>query len=325
MNRPISRFLIAFALAIVGGLLFVSVPSATAQVASDTLRARLKPQGRVNDFANLLDAADRQDLENRLAEVEQSRGAQIAVVTLASLEGGEINDFTNKLYRQWGIGEKGKNNGVLLLVARDDRKARIEVGYGLEPILPDVLAGRILDEDLFPAFRQKKFSEGLKRTGLRIAEIVEKNEPAPKTQPRQPRKVDDWIGLIAAFLMMGGGGAYITGVGARARMVLGVLFGGVLAVIGLGILGVPLGWAGLIGALVVETIAFFLGYWSDPPQSSGPGRRGRRYSSNDGWVWAMPDLGGGSGGGGFDWGGGSGGFSGFGGGDSGGGGASGGW
>ncbi|MFO0957534.1 MAG: TPM domain-containing protein [Isosphaeraceae bacterium] len=322
MNRPRAR--LRLPTAALGALLLAAIP-AQAQVASDALRERLRPQGYVSDFADMLDAADRQALETRLAEVEKSRGAQIAVVTLASLEGGEINDFANKLYRQWGVGEKGKNNGVLLLVARDDRKARIEVGYGLEPILPDILAGRVLDDDLFPAFRQKKYSEGLKRTGLRIAEIVEKNEPAPKTLPKRPRKVDDWFGLIVAFLMMGGGGAMMAGAATRAKTAFGVLFGGLLAAVGLGILGVPLGWAGLIGALIVEAIAFALGYSSNPARPGGPGSPGRRYSSNDGWIWAAPNYGGGSGGGGFDWGGSSGGFGGFGGGDSGGGGASGGW
>jgi uncharacterized protein len=85
-------------------------------------------------------------------ELRRKTGAQFAVVTLKSLEGGQIDDFANKLFKKWGVGEKGKNNGIMLLVAMQDRKARIEVGYGLEPILPDALAGRVLDEQLFPAF-----------------------------------------------------------------------------------------------------------------------------------------------------------------------------
>ena len=100
------------------------------------------------------------------------------MVTLKSLEGGQIDDFAVKLYKRWGIGQKGKDNGVLLVVAIDDRKARIEVGYGLEPILPDALAGRVLNEQLFPAFRQKRYAEGLTAAVNRVAEIIERTSRA---------------------------------------------------------------------------------------------------------------------------------------------------
>ena len=111
-------------------------------------------------------------------------GAQFALVTLQSLEGGQIDDFTNKLFAKWGVGEKGKNNGVMLLVAIKDRKARVEVGYGLEPILPDALAGRVLDEQLFPAFKQQRYVRGLSQAVNRIAEIIERGEPAPTASLR---------------------------------------------------------------------------------------------------------------------------------------------
>src|SRR6185437_11437725 len=82
-------------------------------------------------------------------------------------------------FKQWGIGQKDQKNGILLLVAIQDRKARIEVGYGLEPILPDALAGRILNGQLFPAFKQQRYADGLTAAVNRIIEIMEKNEPAP--------------------------------------------------------------------------------------------------------------------------------------------------
>src|SRR5207247_10289359 len=102
-----------------------------------------------------------------------------------SLEGGQIDDFAVKLFARWGIGEKDKKTGVLRLVGMQDRKARIEVGYGLEPILPDALAGRILDEQLFPAFKQQRYADGLTAAVNRIVEIAERNEPAP-ADVRQP-------------------------------------------------------------------------------------------------------------------------------------------
>jgi uncharacterized protein len=298
--------------------------SATAwsQVPSDALLARLEPTGRVNDFAQLLGDADSQALEDRLKDVEEKTSAQIAVVTLTSLEGGEINDFANKLFRKWGIGQKGRDNGVLVLVARDDRRARVEVGRGLEPVLPDVLAGRVLDEEMFPAFRQGNYAEGLRRGVLRVADIVEKNEPAPR-EALAPRRRGDWGGTFVWFLFFGGFGGLMMGGGVGSRSLGPGLMGALLSAIGLAIVYAMLGATGLAVGLAVVAIAFvfgFVGARKDPKRW----RRGSGRSNPGGWVWTSPNWGGSSGGG-FDWGGSSGGFSGFGGGDSGGGGASGGW
>jgi len=155
---------------------------AWAVIPSDALLQRLQPQGAVSDFAALLSPADRAAIDNRLSELRQKTGAQLALVTLKSLEGGQIDDFAVKLFKKWGIGEKGKNNGIMLLVAITDRKARIEVGYGLEPILPDALAGRVLDEQLYPSFKQQHYGQGLTLVVNRIAEIIERGEPAPPPQ-----------------------------------------------------------------------------------------------------------------------------------------------
>src|SRR5580700_593978 len=95
----------------------------------------LKPQGYVSDFAGVIDAASRQQLENYCGVVERSTGAQIALVTLPSLQGEPIEDVANTIFRAWGVGQKGKNEGILLLLAIQDRRNRLEVGYGLEPIL----------------------------------------------------------------------------------------------------------------------------------------------------------------------------------------------
>ena len=151
----------------------LTIAGAQEELPTDRLLRTLQPAADVNDFAGILKPAEKEALEARCRQVREKTGAQLAVVTLKSLEGGQIDDFAVKLYKRWGIGQKGKDNGVLLVVAIDDRNAHIEVGYGLEPILPDALAGRVLSEQLFPAFRQKRYAEGLTAAVNRVAEIIE--------------------------------------------------------------------------------------------------------------------------------------------------------
>ena len=105
-----------------------------------------KPEGYVSDFAHVIDAASKSQLEAYAASVEQATGAQMAFVTIPSLEGEPIEDVANTIFRAWGVGEKGKDNGIMLLLSIGDHRSRLEVGYGLEPILPDGLAGDILRE-----------------------------------------------------------------------------------------------------------------------------------------------------------------------------------
>ncbi len=119
--------------------------------------------GHVNDFANVLDAGSKQQLETILLNFEQRSGAQIAVVTVPTLQDRPIEEYANGLYRAWGIGAKSgehKDKGALLLVAPNDRKSRLEVGYGLEGDLPDGLAGEMLRR-MRPYFQQQQWSQGL--------------------------------------------------------------------------------------------------------------------------------------------------------------------
>ncbi|MEN8255498.1 MAG: TPM domain-containing protein [Verrucomicrobiota bacterium] len=121
-------------------LLLACIPLAQA---SDRLLDSLQPRGFVNDFANVISSAEEQQLTSTITELRQKTGAEIAVVTLESLEGGEIDDFTSRLFEKWGVGQKGKDNGLMFLCAMKERKMRIEVGYGLEGAIPDAKAGRI--------------------------------------------------------------------------------------------------------------------------------------------------------------------------------------
>lgn len=121
----------------------------------------LSPKGRVSDFASQFSATELVALENFLQEVERKTTAEIAVVTVKNLDGGDINDYATRLFEHWGIGKKGKDNGALLIAAIEDRKVRIEVGYGLEGAIPDARAGRILDESVIPYFKNGQYGIGL--------------------------------------------------------------------------------------------------------------------------------------------------------------------
>lgn len=121
----------------------------------------LIPAGWVNDYAGIIDYASKQKINTIIAELNNKTSAEIAVVTLKTLDGENIEDFTNRLFEKWGIGKKGKNNGVMILIALNEREIRIETGYGIEGIITDAKAGRIIREIMAPLFREGKMGEGI--------------------------------------------------------------------------------------------------------------------------------------------------------------------
>lgn len=131
-----------------------------------------KPRGFVSDQAHLLDLKTEQALASLLEELEQKTSAEMAVVTVASLDGRDINEYSNELFKSWGIGKRDKNNGLLFLIAPNERKARIEVGYGLEGILPDARTGRIQDEFVVPYFKEGRYSDGIYLGTWQLASII---------------------------------------------------------------------------------------------------------------------------------------------------------
>src|SRR5579884_4323897 len=131
----------------------------------------LTPTGYVNDFAHVLDAQTAADLGNLCREVEEKTNAQIAVVTVHSLDGSDVDSYAVSLFHQWGIGPKGKDRGVLILVAVNDRKYRIEVGYGLEPILPDGKVGSF-GREAVPLLRQANYSQAISLMTTRVANTL---------------------------------------------------------------------------------------------------------------------------------------------------------
>jgi uncharacterized protein len=131
----------------------------------------LQPQGYVSDFAGVVDPGARAQLEAYAAAVERATGAQMALVTVPSLEGEPIEDAANSLFRAWGVGQKGSNEGILLLLAIQDRRSRLEVGYGLEPILPDGLDGGIL-RAMRAALRQGDYSDAMRAAAETIGSTI---------------------------------------------------------------------------------------------------------------------------------------------------------
>jgi len=121
--------------------------------------------GRVNDYASMISAPVRADIEAKLQKLEVAESTQIVILTVPSLQGDPVEDFSIRVAEAWKIGHKGSDNGVLLIVSRDDHKVRIEVGYGLEGKLTDLLAGRIINDEIVPAFKAGKYDEGF-NTGV---------------------------------------------------------------------------------------------------------------------------------------------------------------
>ncbi len=119
--------------------------------------------GRVNDYANLVDPGTEARIDTLLAKLEQDTGAQVAVLTIESLQGEQLEDYSLRVAEAWSLGRADEDDGALLLIAKNDRKMRLEVGYGLEPVLSDVLSRRILDQVLRPSFRAGDFDAGIER------------------------------------------------------------------------------------------------------------------------------------------------------------------
>ena len=147
-------------------LLLFCVPSASAEQVKN-----LKPQGYVNDFAGVLNAQTTAKLTALCAEVDRKANAQIAIVTVSSLEGEPIEQFSIDLATAWAIGPKQKDRGILILVAPNDRKYRIEVGYGLEPILPDGRVGGF-GREAVPFLRQNDYNGAVLLLTQRVAEVI---------------------------------------------------------------------------------------------------------------------------------------------------------
>jgi len=276
--------------------------------------------GRIVDEANLLTPDARQRIEPKLAAFEQRTGAQVVVLTIESLQGDPIEDFTIRVAQTWKLGQQGKDNGAIFLIAKEERQMRIEVGYGLEPELTDAESGRILDNIVRPAFRQGDFAGGIEQgVDAILAALGGAEVPAEPAVP-VPTQVPAGFKLILIFVLATFSLIAVTAGGCQSWFLYLFLMPFYLA---FGSAVFPaFGFAPVIAWIVLFPIlkAIF-------------GRSGgsRRFASRGGWggpFWGGGFGGGGFGGrGGFGGGFGSGGGGGFsgGGGRFGGGGASGSW
>lgn len=159
--------------------------------------------GRVNDEADMMPPAAEQRVEQILAALEEKTGAQVAVLTVPSLEGDPIDDFSIRVAETWKLGRGKFDDGALLLISRDDRQMRLEVGYGLEGVLPDALSRRILDEQLRPRFRSGDFGGGIEAAAQSIATLVSgEGELPPPSRSKGSRR--DLGGLLLFFILVVG-------------------------------------------------------------------------------------------------------------------------
>jgi uncharacterized protein len=177
----------------------------------------LNPQGYVNDFAGVLTADAKAELTALCAEVDQKTGAQVSVVTIRSLEGQPVEDFAVKLATRWGVGHKGDNRGVLILLAPNDHQYRIEVGYGLEPILPDGKVGGF-GREMVSTLRQGDYSGALVRLTGEIAQVIAQDRGVSiSALPTLPRP----------SVGSGNGARGLQGPGLFRFFLLALVFGGV--------------------------------------------------------------------------------------------------
>lgn len=247
--------------------------------------------GRVVDVANIISAGTETAMTAKLAAHEKKTGNQIAVLTIASLRGEVLEQYSLEVARKWALGTADFNNGALLLVARDDRKLRIEVGYGLEGTLTDAIASIIIRETITPAFRQGNFSSGISQGVDQMIEVLQADAAAlqrwkDRTKPSGSYKFEnDYIIFFVFFIVW-----------------IYILFGGLIMA----------GLTRLFGREVKPGHYRWMGFDSGP---NAPKKKRKRSNRSGTWIGSSGGIGGGRSGG-FGGGGFSGGGGGFGGGGS---------
>jgi uncharacterized protein len=262
----------------------------------------------VTDLTQTLSAQEKQALESKLSDWEARTGNQLAVLMVPTTQPEPIEAYSLRVAEKWQIGRKGKDNGALFLVAKNDKKMRIEVGYGLEGVLTDVTARRIIAENVAPQFRDGKFAAGIDAGVDRIISVVGEGKPLParapaSVNPRHGGGIDFGTMLLILFIV-------VPLVGTVLRSIFGRLLG---STVGAGVVGAA-AWF-VAGSLVIAGIAAVVGFLVMIFAGAASTLAGRR-----GGIFLPGGFGGGGGGGfggGGRWSGGGGTF--------GGGGASGGW
>ncbi|MGZ3534227.1 MAG: TPM domain-containing protein, partial [Thermodesulfobacteriota bacterium] len=268
-------------------------------------------QGYVNDYAGMISPSAKSKIEQGLKAFEQSDSTQLVILTIPSLEGENIEEFSIKVAEAWKIGQQQKDNGILLIVSKQERKIRIEVGRGLEGRLTDLMAGRIIDQVITPRFKQGDFDAGF-IAGASALISATRGEFKAEQRPIQ-RKQKGFPPFLTFLLFLG---VFVLILGSLSRIVGGIAGGAGLP----GLVHLTVAPIGILPIVLLALVGFGAGFFLPGLFSMGGRRDGS--SGHRGGGFFYPWAGGHYiGGGGF---GGGGGFSG-GGGSFGGGGASGGW
>jgi uncharacterized protein len=179
MRRLTTALLLFFVLAFQAGLSIAADPSFP------------RPTGAVNDFANVIPADQRGVMENLAREVLQKTGTAVVVATVPTVGDMVVDDYATRLYESWGIGKKGEDKGVLILLALKERRVRIETGYGVEGILPDGIVGEILRLHVIPHLKQGDYGKGLLNAMTAVSDVIARNAGVtltgrPQMQPARP-------------------------------------------------------------------------------------------------------------------------------------------
>lgn len=242
--------------------------------------------GRVVDLANMIDADDEARLDGQLEAHERATTNQIVVLTIPSLQGAALEEYSLNVARSWALGQKGSDNGVLFLIAQDDRKLRIEVGYGLEGVLTDAISSFILRQTVTRLFRQGMFSGGIVAGTGQIIDVLESDDGALKEWQDRSRSSDNGSESEWPMLLFIG-------------LWLMIFFGGFVSSI----------LVRMFGREIKPGHYRWLGIDAGP-NAPKPKRSGRRSSGSGGWIGRSGGGGGGfsGGGGGFGGGGSSGGW-----------------
>jgi uncharacterized protein len=276
-----------------------------------------KLQGYVNDYAGMISPSAKSKIEEGLRAFEQSDSTQIVILTISSLEGGNIEEFGIKVAETWKIGQQVKDNGILFIVSKQDRKIRIEVGRGLEGKLTDLMSGRIIDRVIKPRFSKGDFDGGF-IAGVTSMIDATRGEFKAEQRPAQRRQksISPFLSIFLFFAV------FTVILGSLSRILSGVM--GAIGVPTLAYLFASVGGVPIL--ILMAIFGFGAGFFLPSLFSSGSSRRGSGHHRGGGFFFGPGTGGFFSGGGGFGGGGGfeGGGFSG-GGGSFGGGGASGDW
>jgi uncharacterized protein len=284
---------------LLAGALTLAAPSLWAQAweaGTDGLLPIPPLAARVIDTTQTLAPAELATLEARLADWEARTSNQLAVLVVPTTQPEPIESYSLRVAEKWKIGRKGQDNGALFLIAKNDRKMRIEVGYGLEGVLTDVTARRIIAENVAPSFREGRYAAGINAGVDRIIAVVGEGKPLPPPTAENVRKAPGGFNFETLLMILF---IVVPIVGGILRSIFGRLLG---STVGAGLVA-AVAWF-IAGSIAIAGIAAIVGFLVMIFFSMGSGiigRGGGWTSTGGGWGGG----GGGSGGGGFSGGGGS--------------------